>query len=412
MRFTAKRSPPKAGWWFVVFVIILMSSHIPLVGDLIPLTVLVPPGLGVYLLWRGMARFDTGLVLYFLAAAVIATMSFFLNRDNPAVSPTSFVYLVYLLTPFTMRITLPEGWRGRAAQEFWRGFRYLMILTSILGLMQLALMDSFFSFRDIFPATFRVNGYNTTNAIVYGGSVFRANGFLFYEPSFFSQFLGFAILVEMRTRRNPLALVLFIAGMLASFSGTGLIMLGCGLLIVASRSFAVSKKEALIAFLPLLLIALMGIYVFPEFFISRLDEFVQENSSAYIRFVSPFIYVFLAYTSSIVSMLLGVGPGVAGSLRDAEMMADFPGIGKMLFEYGLLGVTFVSAIYLRYCKQANLVSWIRWPILLIQFLLNNGIFTPVTLTFFILIAMFGSPDCLPESVTRVKRRIRNVEAPT
>jgi hypothetical protein len=278
--------------------------------------------------------------------------------------------------------------------------------------MQLMLMDAFFSFRDIFPATFRVNGYNTTNAIVYGGSVFRANGFLFYEPSFFSQFLGLAILVEMRTRRSPLALALFIAGMLASFSGTGLIMLGCGLLIVASRSFAVSKKEALIAFLPLLLIALIGIYVFPEFFISRLEEFVQENSSAYIRFVSPFIYVFLAYTSSFVSMLLGVGPGVAGSLRDAEMMADFPGIGKMLFEYGMLGVTVVSAIYLRYCKRANMVTWIRWPILLIQFLLNNGIFTPVTLTFLILIALFGSPTCLPEPLKRPKRRVPTVNAPS
>jgi hypothetical protein len=160
----------------------------------------------------------------------------------------------------------------------------------------------------------------------------------------------------------------------------------------------------LLAFLPLLAIAWVGIYVFPEFFISRLEEFVQENSSAYIRFVSPFVYVFTAYTSSFVSMLLGVGPGVAGSLRNADVMADFPGVGKVLFEYGLLGLSTVGAIYLRYCTRAQMVTWIRWPILLIQFFLNNGIFTPITLTFFILVAVFGSPPCLPEPVKKVRRR--------
>lgn len=405
------RHPAGAGWWFVVLTLILMSSHIPLVGNLISVTVLVPPMAAVYMLWHGMARFDATLVLYFLGASIVAVLSYLVNRDNPVVSPTSFVYLIYLLTPFTMRITVPDVWRARAAKSFWSGFRMLMIMTSVLGLMQLLLMDAYFSFRDIFPEDFRVDGYNTTNAIVYGGSVFRANGFLFYEPSFFSQFLGLAILVEMRTRRNPLLLALFVAGMLASFSGTGLIMLAFGLLIIASRYLVVSKKEVFVALLPLLAIVWFGTYMYPEFFLSRLEEFVQENSSAYIRFVSPFVYVFVAYTSSFVSMLFGVGPGVAGSLRAADVMADFPGVGKILFEYGLLGVTTVTSLYFTYCSRARMVMWIRWPILLIQFLLNNGVFTPVTLSFFVLVALFGSSACLPETTsTSLPRRPAPVKA--
>lgn len=387
--------PPRAISWLLLFTLLLISSHIPLIGELIPITVLAPLGISTYILWHGMGRLDAKLVAYFISASSVATFSYLINQENPLVSPTSLVYLIYLLSPFTLRLTIPEGWRTEASEKFWQGYRYLMLLTSILGLIQLLLMDSFVSFRDALPETFRINGYNTTNAITYGGSIYRANGFFFYEPSFFSQFLGLAILVEIRKWRNPIVIILFAAAMLASFSGTGLIMLGLGLLLIASSTISASKMDALIALLPLLIITWVGVYVFPEFFISRLEEFAQENSSAYIRFISPFIYVYESYTSSFTSMLIGVGPGLAGSLRDAEIMADFPGIGKILFEYGLLGVSLVLAIYFRFCTQAMMTSWILLPIILIQFVLNNGIFTPITLTFFIFTALFSTPQCLP-----------------
>ncbi len=404
MRFKPSRKPPGTTWWFCAFMFLLMTSHVPLIGDLIPVTVLVPPGLAAYMLLRGMARFDIKLVVYFMCMTIVATLSFQINRDNPLVSPTSLVYFVYLLMPFMLRFTVPDDWRTEAAKSFWQGFRYLMILTSVLGLMQLFMMDAFVSFRDVLPETFRVNGYNTTNLITYGGSVFRANGFLFYEPSIFSQFIGLAILLEIRSRRNPFVLGLFVAGMLASFSGTGLILLGFGILLIAASTVSFSKKDILVAFLPLLVIALVGIYAFPEFFILRLEEFLTENSSAYIRFVSPFMYVYSSYTSSFISMLFGIGPGLAGSVRTAEVMADFPGIGKILFEYGLFGMALISAIYLGFCARAKMATWIRWPILLIQFVLNNGVFTPITLTFFILITLFGTTQCFAVLPRHARRR--------
>lgn len=328
-----------------------------------------------------------------MGVILVATVSFLMNRDNPLVSWTSFVYLIYLLSPFTMRLTLPDDWRIKASKSFWNGYRYLMLLTSLLGLLQLLMMDLFVSFRDLIPETFRVTGYNTTNEIVYGSSIFRANGFFFYEPSFFSQFLALAILVEIRTRNNLVVLGLFVAGMLSSVSGTGLIMLSLGLLIIAMRTKSVSKKAIFIASFPMLAIVWIGLYAFPEFFISRLGEFMRENSSAYTRFVAPLIYVYTSYTSSLFSMLFGIGPGLASSLRDAEVMADFPGISKILFEYGLLGTFLVTLMYLRFSAKANMVNLIQWPILLIQFFMNNGIFTPLTVTFFILIALFSSNQC-------------------
>lgn len=409
MRFKSTRKPPRPIWWFIAFLLLLMSSHLPLIGELISVTVLVPPGLAVYMLLRGIARFDTKFVIYFLFMTIVACLSFIINRDNPYVSLTSLIYLLYLLTPFMLRFTVPNRWRVRTAKSFWLGYRYFMLFTTILGLIQLLMMDLFVSFRDILPETFRVGGYNTTNAIIYGGSIFRANGFFFYEPSFFSQFLGIAILVEIQTRRNLFILGLYVAGILASFSGTGLILLGLGMLLIAKNSLSFSKKDAFIAFSPLFVIAFIGIYIFPDYFISRLEEFVTENSSASIRFVSPLIYVYSAFSSSFLSMLFGIGPGLSSSVRTAEVMADFPGIGKILFEYGLLGMYLIFAIYFGFCARAKMASWIQWPILLIQFVLNNGVFTPITLAFFILITLFGTTQCfsVPSRHARRRRTIQN-----
>jgi len=393
MKSSRMHKPLSATSWFVMLLILLMSQHVPVLGKFIALTVIAIPILAGYLLWRRLAKLSPTLMLLYIGATIIVIISFAINSDNDLVSQDSAIYLIYLLVPFAMKISAPYAWRIGAAAGFWRGFRLIMILTSVLGLLQLLLGEHFFSFRDFLPDDFRVMGYNTTNEIVYGVPVYRANGFFFYEPSFFSQFLGLAILIEMRTKRNIGILALFLAAMIASFSGTGLILLGVGLIVMASSSAKVSYREGVITLLPLIVLGLISVYVFPEFFTARLDEFFTVNSSAYIRFVSPYLYIFHSYSSSFGNAIVGVGSGMATSLRNADVMADFSGISKIFFEYGLFGGGFVTFLYLIYCEKAKMVSWIRWPLILVQFFLNNGIFTPITLVFFILISLFATSDC-------------------
>lgn len=384
-----KALPHRASGWFAVLMLLLVSQHITLIGDLIGVVLLALPASMAYMLGKGAARFDRQLVCIYLVFGAIVVASFLVNRDNEFISYASFLYVLFLSAPFTLRLTIPPAGLARSAYAFWDAYRALMVLTAVLGLMQIALAEDFFSFRDLVPEAWRVEGYNTTNAVTYGSSIYRANGFMFYEPSFFSQFLALAILVEMRRHRSLPVLALFLTAIIASFSGTGIVLLALGLLMQAVAAGSLSLRRVMAALLPLLVIAVVGIYVFPDFFLARLDEFAQENSSAYIRFIAPVLYIYEAYSASLQGLLLGVGPGVASSVRLADLMADFPGIGKVMYEYGLLGAAALVLLYIKFCSRAAMTAWIQWPFLLVQFVLNNGVFTPVTLAFFLMLAATG-----------------------
>lgn len=372
-----------------MLMLILISQHIRLIGELIPVTLALLPLFMLYALATGIARFNKRAVLMHLAFSGVAVSTYVLNRHNGYISAQSFAYFICLLAPFTLKVILPRAVKTRTSKSFWSAYRAVMILTAVLGLGQLLLGEDFVSFRDLIPELWRVEGYNTTNEVSYGSDLYRANGFFFYEPSFFSQFLGLAVLMEMQTRRNPLVVALFIVGIIVSFSGTGIMLLSLGLMIQAFATGLFNARRVVQTLLPLAALGLAAVYVFPTFFLARLEEFAVENSSAYIRFISPALYIYDAFTSSAQSLLLGVGPGGATSVRFADVMADFPGLGKVLYEYGLLGGWLVTLMYLRYSSRAEMAAWLRWPFLLVQFVLNNGLFTPVTLVFFMLFSLVG-----------------------
>ncbi len=394
--------------WFWMLVVIFASQHVALFGSGIPLTVLLVPLMPV-LLWRqGIAVVDSRLRLAYIAMALVALASLVVNKGNPLVSAASPAYLVFMTAPFVLRITAPTEWRMRSGAAFWSAYKNFMILAALLGFGQILLGDAYISFRDLLPEAMRLEGYNTTNAISADSSFFRANGFFFYEPSFFSQFLGIAILVEMWTSRRASILLLYVAAMLTTFSGTGLILMTVGLIALAIERSAASWKTVVATLLPLPLILVAGVFLFPDFFIGRVAEFNEENSSAYIRFVSPALYIVDSFVSSVGGLVLGVGPGVAGSLRDADVMADFPGIGKMLFEYGVLGGVAIMVLYIDFCAKARMASWVKWPLLLVQVFLNNGIFTPISIVFFMLLALYG--QFVPMPATRRPARPRPARA--
>jgi hypothetical protein len=384
---------------------VMIVQHFPVITDNISGAVLLLP-LSAWLLWRsGLARIDARSMAWWLALLLLAVLSLALNAGESAVSWASSVFLAYLTAPFVLAIRAPGEWRRRGVR-FWLAFRLFMVSCALLGLGQVLLGEHIVSFRDLLPEAWRLEGYNTTNAVEYGSSIYRANGFFFLEPSFFVQFLAVAILVELRTWRNPAVLALFSVAMISAFAGTGFMLLAVGLLVMAGGAFRrLTRRELLLLLLPPAVLAVFVVYVFPDLLLARANEFTQENSSAYIRFVSPMLYIWDAYTSSALNVLLGVGPGVASSVRLADVMADFAGLAKMMFEYGLLGAFAITALYLRFSRKAGLVAWLGWPMLLVQFVLNNGIFTPVTLVLFILCALHGSPAAFEAAAAqRVRRR--------
>jgi hypothetical protein len=375
--------------WFIILLLLFSSQHIALLSNQIPLTLIALPLSIVYLIGTGATVLDRRLMfLYILCTIAIAT-SYWVNRNSPEVSSASCLYLIALLAPFTMRSATSPMLRRQSSAAFWDAYRIFMLLTSALCLVQLALRENFVSFRDLVPLTWRVEGFNTTNAIFYGSAFSRPNGFFFYEPSHFSQFLGLAVLAEMGRRRNAIVIVIFLVALLSTLSGTGMIFLATGLAIQAVANRNMSVRHMFLTSLPIVLIVIIGAFVLPDLFAARLGEFSQENSSAYIRFIAPVLYLYDAYTSSIQGLLAGLGPGFATSVRMADVQVDFPGIGKIMYEYGVLGTITVLLLYLQFSSRSIIASWIKWPFLFAQLLLNNGIFTPSLTEFFLLLMMVG-----------------------
>lgn len=375
--------------WKVSFFSLVMLQHIAIYADSIPSTVLVIPVLIFWVVKTGVCKVDATLFGYYASMVFVGAASLVLNHSSAQVSFSSLVYLVFLMFPFVLRVKNTHPRRLQLSKEFWLAYRSFMIICSAVGIFQLALLENFVSFRDLIPEGFVINGYNTTNAIVYGESMMRANGFFFYEPSFFSQFVAVAIIVEFAINRSLPVMLLYMAAMAASFSGTGIMLLCLGAVLVVSS--AASFKVFARLCVPILLFVVASIYINPEYFLGRLLEFGEENSSAYVRFISPALYVYDVFTSGVQGALFGVGPGMASLVREANVMADFPGLGKVMYEYGLLGLITIGGLYFAFVRRSCSVRWFSACVLFFQLVLSNGVLQPATIIFFLLFVWFGGP---------------------
>ena len=71
--------------------------------------------------------------------------------------------------------------------------------------------------------------FNTVIPVQHGASLFKSNGFVFIEPSTFSQFLALAIVIELAVFHSMRRFALFALAYLVTYSGTGLIVLAATL---------------------------------------------------------------------------------------------------------------------------------------------------------------------------------------
>jgi hypothetical protein len=193
-----------------------------------------------------------------------------------------------------------------------------------------------FPMENFLPADWRVTGFNMQAPIAYGSSIYRANGIFMQEPSFFSQFLAIAVLAELMGPARLWRVALYGAAILASYSGTGLVILAVCMpvLILASRRWGLMIAIAIV----LLLLFLAAPYLHIDHLIARIGEFGSERSSAYERFVGGFRIFEASVAADPWKMLFGYG---AGSYRDLVHGLNHPAAEMALFkivvEYGLVG---------------------------------------------------------------------------
>lgn len=261
------------------------------------------------------------------------------------------------------------------ALDFFLGLATVLALLGIAqyGLQFVVGAHYAFPIENLVPKEFVVQGFNMQAPIAYGSGIFRTNGIFFAEPSFFSQFMAIAIVVELLGRNRPLQIALFASALLLTYSGTGLVILAvCGPLLLMTR-----RRGRLIWLVlwGLLLAAALGSTLELDKLIARIGEFSSMRSSAYARFLNGFQVFDLYLWPHPLKALFGYGAGqfplYAGSMPFpvAEMT-----LFKMVFEYGLIGAALYFA-FIVYCLFRSKAPAIACLAVALSLLLN-GPFVP------------------------------------
>lgn len=329
------------------------------------------------LLCRGRLVINPSLFALFMAT--MACMTFSLIVSATKASLMSYAYLLSIYGLYIFKLKYPAGCFRRVMNAFLD----MMAVCAAFGIAQFALQftlnpDYVFPLDTFTPDQFLLEGYNVIIPLEYLSSTLKSNGVFFLEPSFYSQFLALAIIIELVGSQRIFRLLLYAAAMVVSYSGTGL------MLVVIFLPWAVMRRSS--AGLLVAGIILVSALVFVsgaidlELFVDRLGEFSSTESSAFARFISPYFLIRDFLITSPGKLLFGLGPGAIEGVENTATTLAYhahdPTWIKMLLEYGLIAatvfMTFFSTAVFQGSRSRILSSAILFFYLFLGGYLLNG----------------------------------------
>ncbi|HEX2584968.1 MAG TPA: hypothetical protein VHL14_07545 [Steroidobacteraceae bacterium] len=261
-------------------------------------------------------------------------------------------------------------------------FNVLCSLCALLAIVQFVLQHFIsspwlFPIESFIPDGFRIQNFNQEAPLEYESAVMRANGVFMLEPSYLSQLLAVALVLEVSTLNRVWRIMLYITGMLVSYSGTGFMVLGIALpvVIVAQNRWGLLFGMIIAAIVAVILVQFAGEYLYLDKFISRIGEFNSTGSSGFARFVGGF-YLFNQFLSDHpIRALFGAG---AGMFKEYAPLAHYPvaemPLFKMVLEFGIAGALLYFS-FLFYCLSSSALPSAVALAVALTFLLN-GLYVP------------------------------------
>ena len=335
----------------------------------LPAAMLAMYALAAIMLLSGAAEINRSGALCFVLVVTAAGLSFLVNawfEPRPYQSVTAWLLVVVSYAPFVLALAPPA-----ADRHLWRWtlrlFANLVVLVALAGIVQFFLQFVFhppwlFDYTPLIPEAIRTSGqWNTVNPVSSwvqaDGYWIKANGFFLREASMFSLLLAFGIVAELTLGARRWALAAMAAGLMLSYSGSGLLCLAVALAFPLGRR-SVLRGLGVAACAALLAIAL-GDALNLSYTVSRLAEFGSAGSSAYCRFVHPAVVVVQGLDTDAWSALLGHGPGSMTRMGATCVDLHQPTYGKLLFEYGVLGGLAFGALVLQALNRSRAPLRIR-----------------------------------------------------
>ncbi len=338
----------------------------------VPASLYLMLGLMVLGLISSRLVFDIKRLAFFLLAVVI--LGGIQVYRGTEWSPTSFFMMVGIYACYTMTI-VDQRFDVRRAISF---FLNICTFIAICGIAQYPLQFIIgptlaFPIDFLVPKSVLVEGYMNLNVLSYGSSTYKPNGVFLLEASFFSQLLAIAVITELCSHNRPWRLGIYLAGMLLSFSGTGIVilLLTMPVLIITQRRYDLIFLGILGVIVALLFYKQLNI----GYFLERATEFNNVESSFFMRFVGGFYFFEQFLWTDQLRALFGTG---AGTFMSFEERANLPvhesALNKIVFEFGIIGAI-VNFSFLFYClKRSTAPFEIKWACAVMFFM--AGIYTP------------------------------------
>lgn len=377
-------------------VVLLQRIAVPFGGAPISATLLVVLIAFAFLLLSGSLvedRVRTGLYLVGTSVCLVSAVASFVWREGP--SFTSILLLVILYAPFTyvLRPALLDLFPH--VLEF---FCKLMILGALIAVAQWLAQLGGWQFTDylaqVVPEDFLVPDYNTSYPLRYGSEMWKSNGLFFLEPSFCSQFLALALIAQLVQGEKRWRIPLYAFGLLTTVSGTGLVLLGFGLAVLAWRRGALWSLVILAA----TTIATIAVAVTPagQIFVERAAEARDPDSSVSLRVNDPYVRAFRNLGRDASAPLIGHGPGFVeqeaeAHLQRTQLTLAFPVVPKLAAEYGIAAAILFTAFLVAAFGARTPSATLAACLLFMHFTLSGSLLQPQTVYLALILAsMFAT----------------------
>jgi hypothetical protein len=384
--------PLKAAIVFAMIAITLLDRF----GLRISADYSIPPGmvamyaLAAVMLLTGSASLNAAGARAYLVLVSVAGLSFIVNstlEPRAHASLASFLLLTVLYAPFVVSLR-----PGDARPELWQWVVRLYVgfalLLAVAGIAQFFLQFVYrpawlFDYAPLIPDALRGSGdWNTVN---WADGWIKSNGFFLREPSIFSIAMAFGLICELSQRRRRWAMAVLAAGLVLTYSGSGLLCLTVAMLFPLGRGAVLRVLACLAAGAAVFF--LFGEALNLSYTLGRAGEFGSDKTSAYCRFVYPNLLVLQNLDLNMWAVLLGHGPGTMPKLDAMCGNGVETTYAKALFEYGIAGALAFGALVLHALNRSAAPIRIRVALGVMWLLLGGNLLTS---EFLLLIYLFSA----------------------
>jgi hypothetical protein len=287
-----------------------------------------------FLVLSGRAVIDSARFSFFALTMVVLVITQLLG--GAAFSRSSLLLLMATYAIYVVRLQDRPG-TFRASLHL---YQTMMLIVAGAGVVQYVAQFKL-PLAVVFPLEAHLGpllyqGYNNIDPITYGSTIYKSNGLFLAEPSLLSQGMALSFIIERLFFGRVHFQLAFLAGLVVSYSGTGLLLLMIGAPFLIYKT---GGLRLLVLILPIgLVILLAGKLLNLGTVANRANELSDPGSSGFARFVSIF-YLLSTYTFSTAhNFLFGMGAGqIEILMKKVSYIAHDPTWGKLLFEYGILG---------------------------------------------------------------------------